>query len=333
MHNAFTIVAATLIVSQFNLSASGAEPTRPDEIHTAITRSVRFLQDDMRQWRDVRKCGACHHAPLALVTLREAAAQGVDVDQTFYADLRRWSLTNERARLVPRVSQEAESKPDLSLQSVYLAWFLAPEPAEDYEWKLARQRIGEHLAKTQQSEGFWRGPVGHPPVFVSPSEVTLMVLIATKSMPDEMLISSSILQRAETWLSQQPATDSHQELVFRTLWSLRVGRKAEEMDGIRQLISEQQPDGGWRQTAGMSSDAFATGQSLVALSAAGVSAADPAIQRAAQFLVKTQNPDGTWTMTSRPDPEDGKPAENLNPITYAGTAWATRGLLTQVQSR
>lgn len=327
MHNAFTIVAATLIVFPFNLSASGAEPTRPDEIHTAITRSVRFLQDDMQHWRDVRKCGACHHAPLALITLREAAAQGVDVDQTFYADLRRWSLTNERARLVPRAQQNANSRPELSLPSVYLAWSLADEASADNELKLARQRIGEHLAETQTPEGFWRGPVGHPPVFASPAEVTLMVLIAAKSTPGEFLVSSSALQRAESWLNQQPATDSHQELVFRTLWSLRVGRKAEAMDGIRQLISEQQPDGGWRQTAGMSSDAFATGQSLVALANAGIPAHDSVVQRAVQFLVSTQNPDGTWTMASRPESENGKPAENLNPITYAGSAWATRGLL------
>ncbi|MFO0941235.1 MAG: hypothetical protein U0930_10740 [Pirellulales bacterium] len=32
-------------------------------------------------------------------------------------------------------------------------------------------------------------------------------------------------------------------------------------------------------------------------------------------------------MTSRANPEDGMPATNLNPITYAATAWAVVGLL------
>ena len=99
---------------------------------------------------------------------------------------------------------------------------------------------------------------------------------------------------------------------------------------VAQLKQLQRADGGWTQTDDRDSDAFATGQTLTALHRAGMSRTEPTVQRGITFLVNTQQPDGTWNMTSRPNPENGKPAEFLNPITYAATAWATIGLLNSV---
>jgi hypothetical protein len=83
---------------------------------------------------------------------------------------------------------------------------------------------------------------------------------------------------------------------------------------------------GWSQAADMSSDAWATGQALYALSVAGVGSDDAAIARGHAFLVHTQREDGSWPMTSRPIPPDGKGATSLVPITGAGSAWAVLGL-------
>src|SRR5437660_11410973 len=85
---------------------------------------------------------------------------------------------------------------------------------------------------------------------------------------------------------------------------------------IDELLARQRSDGGWSQTAKMTSDAFATGQTLYVLALAGYTAEQPAIQRAIHFLVPTQKPDGSWPMTSRSTP-DGKPgsAKLLTPIT------------------
>ena len=77
----------------------------------------------------------------------------------------------------------------------------------------------------------------------------------------------------------------------------------------------------------MTSDAFATGQTLYVLSLAGHTAERPEIKRAINFLVATQKPDGSWPMTSRSTP-DGRPgsAKVLAPITCAASSWATLGL-------
>ena len=78
----------------------------------------------------------------------------------------------------------------------------------------------------------------------------------------------------------------------------------------------------------MTSDAFATGQTLYVLSHAGYSAERMPIQRAVNFLVATQMPNGSWPMTSRSTP-DGRPggAKLLTPITCAASSWATLGLV------
>src|SRR5205085_8871971 len=77
----------------------------------------------------------------------------------------------------------------------------------------------------------------------------------------------------------------------------------------------------------LKSDAFATGQTLYALSLAGFSAERAEIKRGIDFLVATQQPDGSWPMISRSTP-DGSPggATLLTPITCAASSWATLGL-------
>ena len=50
--------------------------------------------------------------------------------------------------------------------------------------------------------------------------------------------------------------------------------------------AEQRPDGGWSQLPSLASDAYATGQALVALVESGaITTADPAYKRGAQFLL------------------------------------------------
>jgi hypothetical protein len=91
----------------------------------------------------------------------------------------------------------------------------------------------------------------------------------------------------------------------------------------------QRADGGWSQTVPEpKSDAFATGQTLYALSRAGFTVDQPEIKRAIDFLVMSQSPDGSWPMVSRSTP-DGSPgsAKLLTPITCGASSWATLGLV------
>ena len=44
----------------------------------------------------------------------------------------------------------------------------------------------------------------------------------------------------------------------------------------------------------MTSDAYATGEALVALEQAGFGLSDPAFRRGVEFLLRTQLQDGSW---------------------------------------
>src|SRR5262249_24099664 len=58
------------------------------------------------------------------------------------------------------------------------------------------------------------------------------------------------------------------------------------------LLREQRPDGGWAQLATLETDAYATGQALVALQTAGHDVSTTAYRRGIASLLRTQFPDG-----------------------------------------
>jgi hypothetical protein len=81
----------------------------------------------------------------------------------------------------------------------------------------------------------------------------------------------------------------------------------------------------------MSSDAYATGQSLYALHVAGTSSGAVAYQRGTQFLLRTQLEDGTWFVRSRafgfqPYFDSGFPHGRDQFISAAATSWAAIAL-------
>ena len=106
------------------------------------------------------------------------------------------------------------------------------------------------------------------------------------------------------------------------------------------LLALQRADGGWSQTPGLVSDAYATGQVLFTLHAMGVStmaptgsasSSDRAYQRGVEHLLRTVLDDGSWHVVSRavkfqPYFQSGFPHDHDQWISSAGTAWATIGL-------
>ena len=112
-----------------------------------------------------------------------------------------------------------------------------------------------------------------------------------------------------------------------------VGRHQDTIRAAaKELLAEQQPDGGWRQHASLTSDAYATGQALTALRESGELAAnDAAYQKGIAYLMKTQLEDGSWYVRSRSIPfqpyfESGFPHGPDQWISVAATNWAATAL-------
>ena len=97
------------------------------------------------------------------------------------------------------------------------------------------------------------------------------------------------------------------------------------------LLAGQRQDGGWAQLPALETDAYATGQALVALHAAGHAVSSSEYQRGVAFLLRTQFPDGSWLVRSRtfpvqPPRDSGFPHGKHQWISAAGTSWATMAL-------
>jgi hypothetical protein len=142
------------------------------------------------------------------------------------------------------------------------------------------------------------------------------------------------VSRAADWLLKaRPETT--QDRAFQLLGLGWAGVKADNetiMKGVRDLLRGQRPDGGWPQLSTLASDAYATGQALVALrQAGGVLVTDPSFKRGAEFLLKTQLEDGSWYVQSRAIPiqpyfESGFPHGRDQWISAAASNWAVMAL-------
>ncbi len=94
----------------------------------------------------------------------------------------------------------------------------------------------------------------------------------------------------------------------------------------------QRADGGWGQVPTLGTDAYATGQALVALrESRAIAIKRPAYQRGVQFLTNSQLEDGSWYVRSRapafqPYFDSDFPHESDQFISAAATNWASMAL-------
>src|SRR5207244_6857993 len=109
--------------------------------------------------------------------------------------------------------------------------------------------------------------------------------------------------RAKNWLvSHQP--HATEERVYQLLGAFWAGTDAGALRPMAAALkAAQQSDGGWNSLDGLASDAYSTGQVLLALKeAGGVEVQDAAWQRGIAYLLRTQAPDGSWHVASRMHP-------------------------------
>jgi hypothetical protein len=102
-------------------------------------------------------------------------------------------------------------------------------------------------------------------------------------------------------------------------------------EAVRAVAAEQRGDGGWAQLPWLQSDAYATGQTLVALHEAGMAVRDPVYQRGVHYLLDHQMKDGSWWVKTRSMPgqtpfDSGFPHGADQWISVTATNWSTIAL-------
>ena len=157
---------------------------------------------------------------------------------------------------------------------------------------LATDAMAYFLRMRQQADGRWRPLVidHRPPINSGDIEVTAVAIRALRAYaprPQRALYERAA-ERGTAWLrGVTPRTTD--ERAFQLLGLVWGGIKREDEKlraAAKHLLGEQRADDGWSQLPTLESDAFATGQTLVALRDAGaIAVTDAAYQQAVRFLL------------------------------------------------
>ena len=292
---------------------------------------------DNRFVRDQAKCVSCHHQTLPEVAFAWGSARGLRVDEVALghqldAQLKMWLPTEEHAR------QMDDPLPDAPVQ---IGYGLMGLKALGYPPDSMTEALVRYLIAGQSEDGSWHWTDLRPPLEGGRFTATAWAVRALQFYPPPHAQEEArlCLSRARRWLrNAEPKTfgDQVQQLIGLSA----AGESPRALRGLADsLISRQRADGGWAQLADLDSDAWATGEALVALHDSGCAAvSDKAFQRGVQFLLQTQFEDGSWWVHSRTWPfqphfDSGFPHGNDQWISAGGTAWATLALLLTLEPK
>lgn len=306
-----------------------ARPAPAASPRAAVARSIPLLQRTDVTFLRKAGCVSCHNNSLTAMAVARARSNGIPVDDEI-ARKQLASIGSYIESWRERVLQ-GEGIPGLSDTISYILLGMA---AENYPPDRATDALARYLKGRQSPDGRWRIRDHRPPLETSDISLTAISLRAIQvyALKAQRQEYEKAVQLAARWLenAQPGSTEDRAFQLLGLTWA--GGNKDSIRKAARALIAEQRSDGGWAQIPTLASDAYATGQALVALRDSGtLGIADPACKRAVQFLMSTQFEDGSWYVRSRdlaimPFFESDFPYGRDQWISVAGTNWASMAL-------
>jgi ankyrin repeat protein len=295
----------------------------------AVERALPLLQESARTWTSKTRCFSCHHQGLGATALALARERGFRVDEAKFTA----EVAAIRAQLAPpEVSVSFPPNVDYLDDSLALVALAAAGVERD----VATDREIYRLLSGQHVSGHWTPYPQRLPLEGSLFAQTAWTIRALRlfAPPGRETEVEARVARASAWLGRETPVET-QDLAMQLLGFGWAGAASDRIQRTtKQLLALQRADGGWGQIAGRPSDAYATGQALVALNQAGrVSPTTASFKKGIAFLTSSQQADGSWLVETRrtwkrgiPYFESGFPHGKHQFISYAGSAWATMGL-------
>jgi ankyrin repeat protein len=301
----------------------------------AVLRALPLLQQADRTFLKKSGCVSCHNNTLAAVTVAAARARGMKVDE---------QIAREQ---VQAIGAYVGSWRGRALQGIgipgdadTISYILLGLAAEKYPADPGTDAMARFLKGQQTADGSWRLLAHRPPIESSELQVTAMSMRALDlyAPAAERSVYDTAIRLAAEWIANvTPRTVEDRAFHLLGLHWSKGSVGAVKASG-RALMAQQRTDGGWSQLPSLGSDAYATGQALVALAQSGaIRATDSSYRRGVQFLLKTQLADGSWFVKSRvlpiqPHFESGFPHGRDQFISAAATNWAAMALAMSVRS-
>ncbi len=308
--------------------ASLTPETVPDA-RTAIERAVHLLLPTAPVAFQRRGCISCHGQAQVGLAAAAARSRGIPIDAELAQANVKQIVTAFQGAAERAMQGEQPAGNIVTVGYVMMALGAEQHPADKITAALV------HLtAALQLPEGNWTpNGVSRPPMEDSlVSATTLAVRALTLyPMPARKGEVDEKLRRAQHWLlavNARSAEDRAMRLMG-LVWT-KASRPQVEA-AIRDIVAQQQTDGGWRQRDELETDAYATGITLYALRTAGMVPSEAPYAKGIRFLLETQYPDGAWFVQTRAYPtqpyfESGYPFGSNQWISASGASWATLAL-------
>ncbi len=302
----------------------------PDaRVRDAAARAITLIQSTQKTWYAKQSCHSCHHQFLPALAFRAAREQGIPVDEAIaHSDAVKAFVYTDLDRAVQYT--------DLIEPAMDDAFRLVAADSAGVRPNLVTAVYARLIAARQNPAGDWDSFHQRPPSSYSSFTQTALAVRAIQiySHPSQKADVHARIARAYTWLTSHTPRDT-EERAYRLLglfWA--HADRTVLVEAARDLASTQQPDGGWNSLDGRPSDAYSTGQTLVALYDAGaIPVSDAGWRRGIEFLLKTQAGDGSWHVATRlygpvspPYFETGYPYGHDQFISASGACWAVIAL-------
>jgi ankyrin repeat protein len=296
----------------------------------AIGRSVPLLQKADESFLRTAGCVSCHNNSMTAITVAAARRHGFSVNEEI------------ATRQLSRVASYAEDWRERNLQGAgipglhdTMSAILEGLAAEHHPPDRATDAMARFIYRQQEPDGRWaiiahRPPIEYGDIQVTATTVRALQIYAPVNLRGQI---DAGIARAARWL-RDARPDTTQERAYQLLGLRWTGAaRAAIVTAGRALAAEQRHDGGWSQLATLQSDAYATGQAMVALLESGaMSPKDKVIRRGVQFLLKSQCAGGSWFVQTRAIPiqpyfDAGFPYGRSQFVSTAATNWATMALI------
>jgi len=294
-------------------------------IREAVTKALPLIQSSAAQFSRATGCASCHHAALPVMAVSAARDAGIPINENLYTESREVLLRPYSTRIEQlSVGSAAIADADTGVPFAIIAAAAAAQKAN-----ATLEAMVHYMARLQHPNGAWGTGAYRPPIEGSAFTSTALNLRAAQLYGG----SPEQISRAKEWLvrSGPQSTQDRGMQIFGFVWA-QVDRQRMEV-ATAELLRAQRPEGGWAETATLDSDAYSTGEAMVALRAAGaLNTSDEPWLRAVDYLLRTQQDDGSWFVRSRSVPvqpfvDSGFPHGRHQFISAAGTNWATMALI------
>ena len=302
------------------------------KVRSSVQKALTLLQRSGAQFATVSKCNSCHHQSLAQIAFEVARTRGFEVDQP----LERQQIESAIAQFKTVVAEGLRNRDRIPDPPIALSYTLLGFAAAGHSRDETTDAMAQIISAWQDDNGrFHTLPPIRPPLESSDVTATALSLRAIQlyGPPQETRVA-----RAVEWLRgvKPYSTEEHAMQLLGLAWG--HARPNDIRTTMTSLLALQRQDGGWGQLPTLETDAYATGQALVALHTAGHAVSSPQYQRGLGFLLRTQFPDGSWLVRTRTFPvqmpkDSGFPHGTHQWISAAGTSWATLALLLGLPSQ